>query len=82
MYIFIYVYFRGLASFEDFHTFIYMYVFIYIYTHIHIYIYTKNIGLASFEDFRTASLAPTALRNRKMEMGKIKVHLFYLYDYM
>ena len=33
------------------------------------------VGLSAFEDFRTAPLAPTALRNRKMEIGNLKVQV-------
>ena len=31
--------------------------------------------MSAFEDFRTAPIPPTHLRNRKMEMGKLKVQV-------
>ena len=37
------------------------------------YLPLRQEGLAGFEDFRTALNPPLALRNRKMELGTLKV---------
>jgi hypothetical protein len=39
------------------------------YTHYFDYLPYRQEGLTAFEDFRTAPIAPSALRNRKMEVG-------------
>jgi hypothetical protein len=72
MNVYIYIY---IHTYTYIYMYIYMYIYIYTYTCIYMYkcIYIYIIGLGAFEDFRTAPVAPTALRNRKMEMGKIKV---------
>mmetsp|Transcript_28521 Transcript_28521/g.27313 ORF Transcript_28521/g.27313 Transcript_28521/m.27313 type:complete len:368 (-) Transcript_28521:178-1281(-) len=45
------------------------------YSHYLDYLPYRQEGLGAFEDFRTAPVAPTALRNRKMEMGKTKAEV-------
>jgi SAM-dependent methyltransferase len=41
------------------------------YAHYFDYLPYRQEGLTAFEDFRTAPTAPTALRNRKMEVGSL-----------
>ncbi len=43
------------------------------YTHYLDYLPLRQEGLAGFEDFRTSLSPPSALRNRKMEIGTLKV---------
>ena len=45
------------------------------YTHYFDYVPYRNDGLAAFDDFRTAAYPPTHLRDRKMELGKIKLQV-------
>lgn len=43
------------------------------YSHYFDYLPLRQEGLAGFEDFRTSLSPPSALRNRKMEIGQLKV---------
>lgn len=43
------------------------------YTHYIDYLPVRQEGLAAFEDFRTSLSPPSALRNRKMEIGQLQV---------
>lgn len=44
------------------------------YTHYIDYLPVRQEGLAAFEDFRTSLSPPSALRNRKMEIGQLQVN--------
>lgn len=48
------------------------------YTHYIDYLPVRQEGLAAFEDFRTSLSPPSALRNRKMEIGQLQVSHTYL----
>ena len=43
------------------------------YTHYLDYLPIRQEGLAAFEDFRTSMSPPSALRNRKLEIGKSEI---------
>ena len=43
------------------------------YTHYVDYLPYQREGLAYFEDFRTSPQPPSSIRNRKMEIGALKV---------
>jgi Methyltransferase domain len=45
------------------------------YTHYLDYLPLRQEGLANFESFRTAGVPPTQLRNRKMEIGPLKLEV-------
>jgi hypothetical protein len=45
------------------------------YAHYLDYLPYRQEGFAAFEDFRTAPSPPTALRNRKMEIGRVKLQV-------
>ena len=45
------------------------------YTHYIDYLPYRQEGFAAFDDFRTAPSPPTSLRNRKMELGQVKLQV-------
>lgn len=45
------------------------------YTHYLDYLPYRNEGLASFDDFRTALVPPSHIRNRKMDMGTVNLQV-------
>ena len=50
------------------------------YTHYLDYLPIRQEGLAGFEDFRTSLSPPLHIRNRKMDIGTLKVRFSLIYN--